>query len=451
VSPPEPDARLSATAPDPVGLRREIGAWDATMVVAGGILGVGIFVNPSNVARIVREPGWILLAWTLGGLFALAGAFVYAELGSRLPVVGGQYAYLARSWGPWAGSLYGFALLFTINSGGVAAVASVLASYVDRTFVPLGATGRTLLAAAVVLGLAELNVLGVRPGTRANTILMALKLAGIGGLLALGLFGDAPAASGGVEAASVTPSLFLAALVPVLFAYGGWQNCGSLAAEIRDPARSLVRANLAGVGIVVAVYLALVALYLAVLGPAEVAASDALAADVARRLAGEAGARFVAGLIVVSCLGFLAVMTLTGPRLYYAMALDGLFLRRAARLHPRHRTPSFTIRLQAWTALALLLTHTYDQLLSYVVFCDGLFFALTAAGLFLLRRRDGAGGAPAGVFTASGHPWTTALFAAAAAAITVNSFVAAPRQAAAGCGVLAVGALFHLAARRRAA
>jgi APA family basic amino acid/polyamine antiporter len=422
------------------------------MVVAGAIIGVGIFVNPSNVARLVGEPGWMLLAWAVGGAFALAGAFVYAELGSRLPEVGGQYVYLARSWGPWAGSLYGFALLFTINSGGVAAVASVLASYVDRSFVPLGATGRTLVAAIVVLGLAELNVLGVRTGARANNLFMALKLAGIAALVALGI-ARAPGPASGLgfgEAGRVSTTLFLAALVPVLFAYGGWQNCGSLAAEIRDPRRTLVRANLIGVGLVVAVYLGLNLLYLSVLSPAEVAGSSALAADVARRLAGPAGASLVGALIVVSCLGFLSVMTLTGPRLYYAMALDGLFLRRAARLHPRYGTPSFTIRLQAAVALALLLSHTYDQLLSYVVFCDGLFFALTAAGLFALRRREGEGGRE-GVFRAPGHPVTTLLFVAAGLGIVANSFVSAPRQAAAGCAVLAAGAIFHAIAARRPA
>jgi len=419
------------------------------MVVAGAIIGVGIFVNPSNVARLLGEPGWMLLAWIVGGVLALFGGFLYAELGSRLPEVGGQYVYLARAFGPWAGSLYGFALLFAINSGGVAAVASVLASYVDGSFVSLGAAGRTALAAAVIVALAELNVRGVRPGTRANNLFMALKLAGIAALVALAVArGGAPASELQLPAAGeVSLSLFFAALVPVLFAYGGWQNCGSLAAEIRDAGRTLVRANLLGVALVVVVYVGLNVIYLRVLSPAEVAGSQALAADVARRLIGPTGATFVGALIVVSCLGFLSVMTMTGPRLYYAMALDGVFLRRAARLHPRFQTPSFTIRLQAAAALALLLSQTYDQLLSFVVFSDWLFFALTAAGLFVLRRRDGF---PPGTFRAPGHPVTTALFVATGAGIVINSFVAAPRQALAGCGVLAAGAIAHaLTVRRR--
>ena len=431
------------------GFRRELGLWDTTVVVAGAIIGIGIFVNPSNVARILPAPEWMLLVWLAGGALAMIGGFVYAELGSRLPLVGGQYVYLSRAWGPFAGFLYGFALLFVINTGGIAAVASALASYVDATFVELGSGGQLALAAAVIVVLAEINVRGVRPGKRTNNSLMVLKL---GGIAAIGLLmlAKRPAAATVYHlpaASDVTLTAFFAALVPVLFAYGGWQNCGSLAAEIRDAGKTLARANILGVALVVVVYVGLNWVYLRVLPPAEVAASTALAADVARALAGELGARFVAALTVVSCLGFLAVITMTGPRLYYAMAEDGLFLRRAATLHPRFGTPSFTLRLQAAVALVLLFSQTYDQLLSYVVFCDWLFFALTAAGIFVLRRS--AHEAAAEVFRTPGHPWTTGLFVAVAAGVVANSFVAAPRQAVAGCAVLAVGAAAYLVAGRQ--
>lgn len=429
--------------------KRELGLFDATMVVAGAIIGVGIFVNPSNVARLLGAPAWMLAVWLAGGIIALLGGFVYAELGSRLPLVGGQYVYLARAWHPFVGYLYGFSLLFVINSGGIAAVATALSSYVDRSFVPLGATGRTTLAVGVVVLLAEVNVRGVGPGKRLNNALMMLKLAGIAGIFALALFGSAGSGAT-VSASPVAPvpppslSLFFAALVPVLFAYGGWQNCGSLAAEIRDPSRTLARANVAGVALVVATYVGLNLVYLSVLSPAEIASSGALAADVAGRLAGPLGARFVAALIVISCLGFLAVMTLTGPRLYFAMAKDGVFWRRAGELHPRFSTPAFTIRMQAGVALVLLLTQSYDQLLSYVVFADWLFFALAAAGLFVLRRR---GTVAPGLFRAPGHPWSTGLFVAVAAGVVINSFVAAPVQALAGCGVLALGSLVYFVSR----
>lgn len=447
-----PADQAGAPAPGAAGpgFRRELGLWDTTVVVAGAIIGIGIFVNPSNVARILPAPEWMLLVWLAGGVLAMIGGFVYAELGSRLPIVGGQYVYLSRAWGPLAGFLYGFALLFVINTGGIAAVANALAGYVDSTFFPLSRAGRLGLAAAVILLLTEINVRGVRPGKRTNNALMTLKLAGIAaiGLLML-VRRPVPATTYHLPDPNVvTASALFAALVPVLFAYGGWQNCGSLAAEIRDPRRTLARANVLGVALVVVVYVGLNWVYLRVLSPTEVATSTALAADVARLLAGEIGARFVAALIVVSCLGFLAVITMTGPRLYFAMAEDGLFLRRAATLHPRFGTPSFTLRLQGGVAVVLLLTQTYDQLLSYVVFCDWLFFGLTAAGLFRLRRAAADPDSPGGPFRAPGHPWTTALFVAVAAGVVANSFVAAPLQAAAGCGVLAVGTAAYLVRSR---
>ena len=432
------------------GFRRELGLGDSTVLVAGAILGVGIFVNPSNVARLLAAPEWMLLAWIAGGAIAMIGGFLYAELGSRLPFVGGQYVYLTRAWGPLAGFLYGFALLFVINTGGIAAVATVLAATIDSTFIPLGAAGRFAVAAATIVLLAEINVRGVRPGKHVNNALMALKLAGVAGVAALVLASDRPAATTLAWPPPEAPgfSLFFAALVPILFAYGGWQNCGSVAAEIRDAPKTLARANILGVALIVTVYVGLNFLYLRALTPPEVAASSALAADVARSAAGTGGARFVAALIAVSCLGFLAVMTLTGPRLYYAMARDGSFLRRAGELHPRHGTPAFTLRLQAVIAVALLATQSYDQLLSYVVFCDWLFFGLAAAAIFVLRRRDGN---PAGVFRAPGHPVTTVLFLAVAAAVTINCIFTAPRQAAAGLAILAVGAAAYFIGNRRRA
>jgi APA family basic amino acid/polyamine antiporter len=238
--------------------------------------------------------------------------------------------------------------------------------------------------------------------------------------------------------------MLFTALVPILFAYGGWQSCASIAAEIKHPERNLARANVLGVIVVVVLYLSLNLAYLWVLTPAEVAASPALAADMARAVAGAAGAQFVALLIVVSSLGFLAVVILTGPRLYYAMAADGLFFGRAARLHPRYQTPVFALWCQAAISLALLTTNTYDQLLSYVVFADWLFFGLTAGALVIVRRRDPPTGAIARM---PGHPWTTAVFIAIAAGIVLNSFFAYPTQSLIGSTILLVASLVFFTVR----
>ena len=434
------------------GFRRELGLFDSVVVVAGGIIGVGIFANPSNVARVVGDPVLILLVWALGGAIALIGAFVWAELASRFPHVGGQYVYLQRAYPPVVGFLYGIALLFIINGGSLAAVAILFASYVDRSFVPLGATGIRVCAALALVGLTAVNALGVRAGKWTNNLLMAAKVVGMIALVALAFGRGAPPASHFDPApasvfASASVHLLFTALVPILFAYGGWQSCANVAAEIRDPARNLAKANVLGVIVVVVLYLSMNLAYLWVLTPAQMAASPALAADMARAVAGAAGAQFVALLIVVSSLGFLAVVILTGPRLIYAMASDGLFFRGAARLHPRYQTPVFALWFQAAVSLALLTTNTYDQLLSYVVFADWLFFGLTAAGLLLVRWRQSGPPAP-GIAAVPGHPWTTGLFVLVAVGVVVNSFVAYPMQSLIGSAILAVAAVVFFVWRR---
>ena len=441
-----------STITSTTGFRRELGLFDAVVVVAGGIVGVGIFANPSNVARVVADPVLILLVWTLGGAVALIGAFVWAELASRYPHVGGQYVYLQRAYPPVVGFLYGIALLFIINGGSLAAVSILFATYVDRSFVPLGATGIRVAAALALIVLTAVNAVGVRAGTWTNNALMTAKVIGMLALIALAFGrGAAPASHFDVSPATVfghaSLSLLLTALVPILFAYGGWQSCANIAAEIKDPARNLAKANVLGVIVVVVLYLSMNLAYLWVLTPAQVAASPALAADMARAAAGEAGARFVALLIVVSSLGFLAVVILTGPRLYYAMAADGLFFRSASRLNPRYHTPVFALWFQAAVSLVLLTTNTYDQLLSYVVFADWLFFGLTAGALVIVRARDPSPGGP--VARVPGHPLTTGLFIAVAVGIVLNSFVVYPTQSLIGSAILAIATIVFFALGRR--
>jgi basic amino acid/polyamine antiporter, APA family len=421
------------------GFRRELGLFDAAVVVVGGIVGVGIFANPSNVARVLHNPVHILLAWTIGGAVALVGGFVWAELASRFPQVGGQYVYLERAYHPVIGFLYGVALLFIINGGSLAAVSILFASYVDSSFVRLGSTGVRIAAALTLITLTAVNAVGIRAGKWTNNVLMGAKIAGILVLLALAFRGAAAPAShfdfapaAIVKGASV--QLLLTALVPILFAYGGWQSCANIAAEIKNPARNLPRANVIGVIVVVILYLSLNLAYLWVLTPEQVAGSSALAADMARAVAGDAGARFVALLIVVSSLGFLAVVILTGPRLYYAMASDGLLFARVGRLHPRYQTPVFALWTQASVSLALLATNTYDELLSYVVFADWLFFGLTAAALIIVRHRESK--PPGDIAYVPGHPVTTSIFVLVAAGVVLNSFVAYPTQSLIGATIL---------------
>jgi len=439
-----------------VEFRRELGLFDSVVVVAGGIVGVGIFANPSNVARVVDQPVLILLVWALGGAVALIGAFVWAELASRFPHVGGQYVYLQRAYHPVVGFLYGIALLFIINGGSLAAVSILFASYVDRTFAGLGPIGIPLAAAAALVILTAVNAAGVQAGKITNNLLMSTKVLGIVALLALAFgAGGAPASRFVLSPAAVFEQAsihaILTALVPILFAYGGWQSCASIAGEIKDPARNLPRANVLGVMLVIVLYLSLNFAYLWVMTPAEMARSPALAADLARAVGGEAGSRFVALLIVVSSLGFLAVVILTGARLVYAMAADGLFFARGAQLHPRFKTPVFALWFQTVVSLVLLATNTFDQLLSYVVFADWLFFGLTAGALVIVRRGERQSGRAAGeIARVPGHPATTFLFIGVAAGVVANSFVTYPRQSVTGSAILAIaGAFFVVSAHTR--
>lgn len=432
------------------GFRRELGLLDSVVVVAGGIVGVGIFANPSNVARVVADPVLILLVWLIGGGVALIGGFVWAELASRFPEVGGQYVYLQRAYPPVVGFLYGVALLFIINGGSLAAVSILFATYVDRSLVTLGPVGIRAAAAAALVALTGVNAIGVRAGKRTNNALMAAKILGIIALVALAFGGRAsppgPASRFDLAVDHLSTRMLFTALIPILFAYGGWQSCANIAGEIRDPRRNLPRANVLGVLVVVTLYVTLNLAYLWVLTPQQIAASPALASDVAYAAAGAAGAQFVTVLIVISTLGFLSVVILTGPRLYYAMAADGLFFARAGRLHPRYRTPVFALWFQAAVSLVLLTTNTYDQLLSYVVFADWLFFGLTAGALLIVRRNDSPEGTEL-IARVPGHPWTTLAFIAIAAGVVIDSFVVYSTQSLIGSTILGAAAIGFVMAR----
>lgn len=421
-----------------MSFKRALGPFDATMVVIGGIIGSGIFINPYLVARTLDTPLMVLAAWTVGGAIALAGAFAYAELGQRLPQAGGQYVYLSKAWHPVVGFLYGWALLFMIETGAMAAVAISFAQYALRLAGQPGDLVTVVAIAAIVL-LSAINYVGVTPGSRVLNLLVVLKVAALGVIILLAFWG--PAAPGWLTASRAsTPGVsttlaFGAALIPILFAYGGWQNANYVAEEMKDPERHLPRSLIIGTAIVVLVYLAANVAYLRTLGLAGLAATETPAADAASRWLGDGGARFVAAAITISTFGFLDLAILAPTRVYYAMAHDGAFLPALARLHPRFQTPHLAIVLQSAWAIVLALTGKYGDLLNTVVFADWIFFGLTVAGLFLLRRSSGA---PAG-FRTPGYPWVPALFVAVAAAVVYSVVREAPMRAAAGAGLLLVG------------
>ena len=421
------------------GYARRLGLFDATMLVVGGIIGAGIFLNPAVVAQ--RAPtAWLTIGvWVLGGAVALAGAFVFAELAARRPEAGGGYVYLRDALGPLVGFLYGWTQLLVINSGGIAAVAMTFASYAaDLT----GASTRAipLLAVGAIALLSGINLLGIRSGAIVQNVLTVLKLAALGALIAVGLLWTAAAAE--LPVAPVAPVVAIGtALIPVLFAYGGWQSTNFVAGEMREPRRDLPRALLVGVGIVVLVYVLANIVYVRVLSVPGLAASTAPASDVMRRLVGAGGATFIVVGIAVSTFGFLNLAILSAPRVYQAMAADGVFFGGAAHLSERSRVPAAAILIQGGWAALLVASRTYGQLLDYVVFGDWIFFAAVGITLFVYRgmeaRADGAEAAPG--FRCPGYPWVPGFFVAAGLFAVASTVLSNPLKALAGSGIIGLG------------
>jgi len=422
------------------------------MAVMGGIVGAGIFRSPAVVAARVRTPGLTLVSWVLGGLIALAGALCFGELGRRSPRAGGGYVYLRDALGPLPAFLYGWALLLVIATGATAAVAVTFAGYaVTLLGLPVGITTHVAVGAIVVLCI--VNYVGVKPASLSLNVLTVLKLGALAALIAVGLSFTpptapyrplapltAPAGAFGVVAALGT------ALVPILFAYGGWQQTNFIAEEIIAPERNVPRALALGVAGVVTVYLLANLAYLHALGVAGLAASPAPAAAVMQQALGRPGTRLISVGIAVSTLGFLSLVLLVTPRVFQAMAADGVFFQRLARLHPAHRTPTGAIVFMGAWAILLTVSGTYAQLLDYVVFGDWIFFGLTVATLFVYRARDRAAGvtAPPGALRTIGHPWVPGLFVVAAAYVVASSVLANPRNAAIGGGLLLLGVPVYL-------
>lgn len=418
---------------------RRLGARDAALIVMGGIIGSGIFRNPSVVAKSVHA-GWAILGvWIAGGVIALLGAFVFAELAARRPSDGGLYAYMRDAFHPVVAFMYGWTLLLVSQSGGMAAAALTFAGY----FQPLtgASVDPTLLAAAVLGVFTFVNCLGVREGSGLQNAFMVLKIAAIAGLIVAGFLAH-PTAAANVQTptGSTLPLLGAMAIsmIAVLFAYSGWQTSSFMTAEMRDPARALPRGLLWGVCGVIALYVLVNIVCLRVLGPVGLMHTDAPASEVLRALMGSRGAQLIAALIALSTLGFLSNQILVSPRVYHAMAEDGIFFRTIGWLHPKTRVPVVAIALQGAVAVAITLWKGYAQILNYVISVDYVFFALAAVAIFVFRARDRASAAAAPRFLIPLHPFTTALFLGVAVAVVVTTYVASFLNALVTFGLLVI-------------
>jgi APA family basic amino acid/polyamine antiporter len=446
-------AMPSPASPAP---RQAIRLSHATAMVVGTIIGASIFVQPSEITGRVPSLAGAALVWTLAGGLTLMGALVTAELASTFPETGGVYVYLREAFGRWLGFLWGWAMFWVMHSGIVAAIAMVFASYL-AFLVPLGGTGARTAAVGAIFVLSGVNYLGVRQGSVLQTAFTVVKVLVIVGMVLVGfaLGGSARAPAGADVAAAPGAGLLgggsfsdlLLALVAGLFAFGGWHMVTYNAGETMDARRTIPRALAWGVLVVTVCYVLLNAVYFYVLPLETVVSSTRIAADAADAVLGSGGAALMAGLVVFSSFGALAGIVLAGPRVYWAMAGDGLLFRWAGVLHPRFRTPHRAILLQAAWSSILVLTGTYRALFTRVVYTEWIFFGLMALGLIVLRRRAGV----RRTYSVWGYPWLPLAFAAAAFAIVLHQVATDPLEAAVGLGIVLLGLPVYGLWRRRGA
>lgn len=447
----------------PPTLDRRLGPFDAAVIVVSNVIGVGIFITPGFVASMLPDATSMLMVWAFGGALAFAGALAYAELAARRPEAGGEYVYLRESFGSLAAFLTGWTSFVAGFSGGIAAGAIGLTAYLDH-FVPgagssatiaswhvgwlsMSISTRSLVAIATVFVLAIVHVRGLGPGRMVQNLLTTLKIGALSAFVIIGLTMATQLPMPPPAPPIAVPwSSWLIALVPVMFSYSGWNAAVYVAEEIREPRRHVPIALTLGTSTVIALFLGLNAMYVRVVPPSEFAGSMSVGEVAAGRLFGSAAASLFAALAIVVILGSLSAMTLAGPRIYFAMARDGAFLRGAARVHPYYRTPAIAILSQAAWSAVLVLSGTFEQLLTYTGFAVIMFSALAVASLFFVRRTP----SEERTFRAWGYPWAPGIFCIVSLAIVVNTIAAAPGVASAGLGVMVAGIPVYWWMRRRA-
>lgn len=437
-------------------LERRLGPLDAAAIIVSNVIGSGILFTPPQIASSVPSALLFLSTWVAGGLLAFAGAMAYAELAAMRPRAGGEYVYLHAAYGPLAAFLTGWTSFVAGFSGAIAASAVVFAFYLGR-FVPaagdstpffslpiipgtlvLSFSPQSMVALAAIFGLAWIHLRGVGPGRVVSNILAALKVSALVLFVAIGFsFGQGSAANIGQTAGAVAPANWLLALIPVMFTYSGWNAASYLAEEIREPGRNVPRAFALGTGAVIAIYLLLNTLFLYVVPVGELAKIQGSMLDfIADRLLGATAGDIMAVVSIISLLASISAMTFAGPRVYFAMARDGLFFRRIAGVHSRYRTPAVAIVAQAiWSSL-LVLSAKADALVNYTGFAIILFSGVAVVALFVLRAKQPDAERP---FRAWGYPLAPGIYAVASLAILLNGLYRAPGPTGTGALIIAAG------------
>jgi APA family basic amino acid/polyamine antiporter len=446
-------------------LERRLGPLDAAAIIVSNVIGGGILFTPPQVARLVPDAVLFLSTWIAGGALAFAGAMAYAELATLRPRAGGEYVYLRDAFGNAAAFLTGWTSFIAGFSGAIATSAVVMVFYIGR-FAPaianaapwlvvpvvpgriaLTISPQTITAILIIAAMAWLHRRGIGPGRIVGNLLASLKVTAFVLFIAIGFAWGSGSLAHLSEHAPVTSTGWLLALIPVMFTYSGWNAAAYVAEEIREPGRNVPRALALGTGAVIVIYVLLNALYLDVIPVRELAAIDRSVLDViADRLLGTSAGNIMGLVSIISLAASISAMTLAGPRVYYAMARDGLFFSRIAAVHPRYRTPSSAIVTQAVWSSVLVLTATADALVNYTGFAIVLFSGVAVAALFVLRRREPDAVRP---FRAWGYPVAPAIYAIASGAIIINGLIRAPGPTGAGALIIAAGIPVFLVFRRQ--
>lgn len=441
-------------------LRRDLGLSAATAIVIGTVIGSGIFLVPKAMILKVGSVDLLFLVWILGGVLSVFGALSYAELAAAMPEAGGEYIYLRETYGPFWGFLYGWIQTLVAKSGSIAAISTGFFLYfanffpiLDQTVfeipLPIGPGGNPLPirygqfgAAALILLLAGINYLGVRLSGAVQVVFTASKIVLILGLVAIGLllgdgsfahFSESIPVVGGVTA-------FFAAMVSALWAYDGWNNVSMVSSEIKRPSRNLPIALIAGTVIVMVIYLLTNVAYFYVLTPAEVAGSDRVAAEMMRRILGDGGAAVVSAIAMVSIFAALNGSILSGSRVPFAMARDQLFIDTLAKVNPKHQTPGNALLFMSLLASVLVFSGRFEEIITYVIFTSWILYAMTTAGVIVLRRKNPGLPRP---YRTLGYPVVPVLFVVAACCILGSTLVESPRESVIGLTMILIAYPFY--------
>lgn len=454
-----------------IDLRRDVGLWTAIAIVIGTTIGSAIFIVPKTMILTMGSPTMVFAVWIAGGLLSLFGTLTYAELSSMYPDAGGEYVYLREAYGPFWGFTYGWSQTWIGRSGSMATLATGMFLYlayfipalehvaftlpvpIGPNFGPLDIRWGQLLGIVVIVALAWLNCLGVRLGGRVHLILTIVKLSLIGTVVFGGLFfGQGDWGHFGLTLSPQDPGglfqRFFGALVAALWAYEGWNTVSMMGSEIKDPQRNLPRALVGGILGIIVIYLLATVAYFYILTPTEIGEGDRVAAVMMRHVFGPAGASAVSLAAMLSILAALNGTLLGGSRIPFAMARDGLFIARAATVHPHYRTPNFAIGTIAATSALILLSGRYEELFTCVIFSSWILYGMAGFSVIVLRRKHPE---IARAYRVPGYPYLPVLFTATAGVLLYATLLRSPRESIIGLVIIALGIPYYLSHRNRIA